>query len=278
MTFSHKNFALRRAIFFALSVVSLFFLTACHLREIPPDPDIPEHTETFDPDLVVGPPTVSDNPSASPSSTPETKPSPEIEGPDIPKREPVDDEFFSDAAFVGNSLMDGFRLFSGLTTCDYYEATSMTVAGVGSKACITLDNGNAGTILDGIAQKPYGKVYILLGINEIGYEISKFTELYGTMLDSIEASQEDCDIYIMGLTPVSAAKSGSGDGFNMDRINSYNDALRDLAAERGHYYLDLVEALAGDDGFLPSSETTDGVHFSVNIYMKWLDYVKTHYI
>ncbi len=278
MTFPYKKFALRRAIFFALPVLALLFLSSCNLREILPNPNIPEIIETADPNIVVGPPAVSEKPSASPSLTPEIEPSPEIVGPDIPEREPVDDEFFSDAAFIGNSLMDGFRLFSGLTTCDYYAATSMTVAGVGSKVCITLDNGSSGTILDGIAQKPYGKVYILLGINEIGYEVSKFTELYGNMLDSIEASQEACDIYIMGLTPVSAAKSAAGDGFSMTRINSYNEALRNLAAERGHYYLDLVEALAGDDGFLPSSETTDGVHFSVNIYMKWLDYVKTHYV
>ena len=178
---------------------------------------------------------------------------------------------------MGNSLMDGFRLFSGLTTCDYYAATSMTVVGATSKACVTLDTGAQGTLVDGLTQKPYGKIYILLGINEIGYDVNTFIDYYTTMLDAIIAKQPNCDIYIMSLTPVSQKKSDSSETFNMKRINEYNAALRQLAADKGCYYMDLVSALAGADGYLPANETTDGVHFSADVYKTWLQYVKTHY-
>ena len=213
--------------------------------------------------------------SASPAAP---SPSEDVaEPPDLSAREAKDDEFFADAAFMGNSLMDGFRLFSGLTTCDYYAATSMTVVGATTKACITLDSGAAGTLVDGLIQKPYGKIYILLGINEIGFDVQTFIDYYSTMLDAIIAGQPDCDIYIMGITPVSAAKSASGEVFNMTRITEYNTALRQLAADKGCYYMDLVAALAGPDGYLPAAETTDGVHFSTKVYQTWLDYVRTHY-
>lgn len=224
----------------------------------------------------VKPPTVSQDvagQSGNVSPSPTEKP----EGPDLPEREAVGDDFFSDAAFMGNSLMDGFRMFSGLTTCDYYAATSMTVVGADSKYCIKLDNGNQGTLVDGLKQKPYGKIYILLGINEIGYDVKTFIELYGKMLDDIMSAQPNCDIYIMGLTPVSEAKSSSSDTFNMTRINEYNSALHQLAADKGCYYLDLVSALAGPDGYLPANKTTDGIHFSADVYKTWLAYVKTHY-
>ncbi len=178
---------------------------------------------------------------------------------------------------MGNSLMDGFRLFSGLTTCDYYAATSMTVVGATTKACIKLDNGNTGTLVDGLIQKPYAKIYILLGINEIGFDTQTFIDYYSSMLDTIIAAQPKCNIYIMGITPVSKAKSDSSTTFNMKRINEYNTALRQLAADKGCYYMDLVSALAGPDGYLPADETTDGVHFSAQVYKNWLDYVKTHY-
>lgn len=230
---------------------------------------------TTDSQEVVIPPEVEQIPA---EQTVSPSPSEEVAAaPDLSAREAKDDEFFSDAAFMGNSLMDGFRLFSGLTTCDYYAATSMTVVGATTKSCITLDSGAAGTLVDGLIQKPYGKIYILLGINEIGFDVETFIDYYGKMLDTIIAAQPDCDIYIMGITPVSAAKSASGEVFNMTRITEYNTALHQLAADKGCYYMDLVSALAGPDGYLPASETSDGVHFSTKVYQTWLDYVRTHY-
>lgn len=219
------------------------------------------------------PSSVSPSPTASPSPG-AVSPTP----PDVPERTAVTDDYFSDAAFMGNSLMDGFRLFSGLTNCDYYAATSMTVIGAETKECITLKNGNQGTLIDGITQKPYGKIYILLGINEIGSNMNTFIDQYGSMLDKIIKVQPGCKIYIMSLTPVSEVKSASSDIFNMTRINQYNTALKKLASDKGCYYLDLVSALAGSDGYLPQSVTSDGVHFAAPEYKVWLNYLKTHYV
>ncbi len=265
------------AIFFVLVctlivIALIFFFTTRNSNKEPPPSSEPVAEE---PGVSPEPPAVSREPASAP---PSPSPSPEKQaGPDLEAREAVDDSFFEDAAMAGNSLMDGFKLFSGLTSCDYYSATSMTVVGVGEKRTVTLDNGTLGTILDGLAQKPYGKIYILLGINEIGYEVSTFIDYYTQMLDTIRAAQPETDIYILGLTPVSQAKSNSSDLFNMTRIGSYNEALHQLAADKGCYYMDLVSALAGTDGFLPAAETTDGVHFSPAVYKLWLDYLKTHY-
>lgn len=212
--------------------------------------------------------------SVAPSPSASVKPS----GPDLAEKDAVGDDYFSDAAFVGNSLMDGFRLFSGLTTCDYYTATSMSVSAMDTKQCIKLDNGQQGTILQGISQKKYGKIYIELGINEIGYDKSTFISLYGKMLDKIIAAQPKCTIYIMGLTPVSQTKSESGDTFSMERVKDFNTSLRQLAADKGCYYMDMVSALSDSTGYLPASETTDGIHFSADVYKTWLQYVKTHYV
>ncbi len=102
--------------------------------------------------------------------------------------------------------------------------------------------------------------------------------MYGAMLDTIIEAQPDCDIYIMGISPVSANKSASDANINMDKINEYNDSLYQLAKDKGCYYIDLVDALADDTGYLPSAETSDGVHLSVNLYNAWVEYVRTHYV
>lgn len=206
-------------------------------------------------------------PELSSSNTPsivDTLPTDDITSGKVPvQATPANDDFFDDAAFLGNSLVDGFRLYSGLKTCDVYASTSMTVLGAS----------------DLVAQMPfnsYGKVYILLGINEIGYETDYFCQLYAGLLDKIEASQPDADIYIMSLTPVSQAKSAGGT-FTMERINNYNVALLQLAENRGLWFIDLVEAMADETGYLPADVTTDGVHFTADEYLVWLAYLRTHY-
>ena len=225
-----------------------------------PEPT-PEPSPTPTPIIPEAPGIMDDMASAAPTVPPPT------EAPAYGKlgeSEAVDDSFFDDAAFLGNSLVDGFRLYSGLTGCTVYASTSMTVVG-------------AGDLVNQMPQGTYGKVYILLGINEIGYDSYYFKELYSQLLDQIVQSQPDADIYIMGLSPVSANKSASSSTFNMDKVNEYNDRLLELAEEKRFYYIDLCEALAGEDGFLPAECTTDGVHFTPDKYTQWLDYLKTHH-
>ena len=280
----------RRAILLFLLLACLLSFSSCDFIRnltapivdiIPDEPDA--SPEITDPSWIIAPPDV-DDPNQT-SVVVDTTPTPDmpspmpltVTGPDLAEREPMDDAFFEDAAFMGNSLMDGFRMFSGLTTCDYYAATSMTVTGALGSMSVNLDNGTKGTMVDGLTQKPYGKIYILLGINEIGMHTSTFSEQYAEMLDKIREAQPDCDIYIMSLSPVSQAKSSSSDSFTMDRIREYNAVLYALAAEKDCYYLDLVDALADGTGFLPSAETSDGIHFSANLYNTWVTYVRTHY-
>jgi hypothetical protein len=198
-------------------------------------------------------------------------------GPDVPVRELISDDFFADAAIIGHSLVEGLRLYSGLITCDYIAATSLSVFDVGTLKAIKLKNGSIGTVYQAVGQETYGKVYILLGINEIEARTSDFRNAYARMLDKIAEIQPGADIYIMSLTPVTAKKSSSG-VFTMSRITDYNAALYELAAEKGCYYIDLIEALADESGYLPESASWDGVHFNAGYYKVWADYLRTHYV
>ena len=195
--------------------------------------------------------------------------------PDLSLRERADDSFFADTAILGNSLIDGLRLYAKLKTVDYYCATSMSVVSAMNTKNVRLKNGAYGTQLDAMAQEQYGKVYIELGINEIGGSVNTFISRYRTMLDRIRAAQPDADIYIMAITPTSRSKIGTS--FSKDRVIMYNKALYQLAAEWGCYYLDDFTPLADSDGYLPSSETWDGVHFVAAKYKAWEEFIRTHY-
>lgn len=273
-------------------IFTLLLSTSCHRQPAAdPTPDVPSPDV---PEPSASPVAPSETPAVKPDDTPQPTPdadepsdgitpvppvtAPPVDTPDVNKPSIVtppgstapygarmDDEWFSDAAFLGNSLVDGFRLFSGLTTCDVYAATSMTVMG-------------SGPLISQMAAEQYGKVYVLLGINEIGFEAEYFKKQYAAMLDDIIATQPNATIYVMSLTPVSQQKSSTDSTFTMDRVRLYNEKLLELVKEKGCYYIDLVEALADETGYLPANVTTDGVHFSASHYQVWLEYLRTHYV
>lgn len=215
--------------------------------------------------------------------TPEPTPEPTLEptepprlGPDLPALYPVEDSYFEDAAFFGNSLMVGLKLYGGLEAGDFIAGTSANVVNVGQMA--PEGTGESRSMLDALCAKPYGKIYLHLGINEIGFDTDYFAQLYGQLVDRIRESQPDAAIVITSLTPVTAAKSAQGETFSQTRVLRYNEALHQLAADKGCYYLDLIPALAGPDGFLPGSASTDGVHLTPEMYQVWADWMRTHYV
>ena len=195
--------------------------------------------------------------------------------PDLSLRARADDSFFTDAAILGNSLIVGLSAYSNLKTPDYYCVTSMSVTSALYTRDVLLWNGTYGTYLDAMAQKQYGKVYIELGINEMGGSVDVYISRYRAMLDRIRATQPGAEIYIMAITPTSRSKTGTS--FSRERVIMYNQALYQLAADWGCYYLDDFTPLADSEGYLPAADTWDGVHFVVAKYKIWEELIRTYY-
>ena len=197
--------------------------------------------------------------------------------PDLSEQEPVEDSFFDDTAFVGNSLVRGLELYGGMQGGDFRAVTSTTVVNIGMNKSVELKDGTQGTLLQKLFEKQYGKIYILLGINEIGFEPDYFAELYGELLDTIAENEPDADIYIMGLSPVTRTKAEEK-VFTPERIAAYNEKLYALALDRECYYVDLMDALADEEGYLQEEKSVDGVHLTRSKYVEWADYLRTHYV
>ena len=225
-------------------------------------------------------PTPAPTPTPTPAPTPEPTPTPpSYTGPELPERERMDDEFFADALFVGNSLVHGLWGYGGINSATYCAATSASVVNLDrvKNEAFWGDRAYATTISYGVTQGSFGKIYVLLGINEIGFETEDFIALYSNVLDMLSAAHPDAEIYIMGLTPITEKKNAGGYPFTMERVLSYNEALRALAKEREYWYVDLVELFADESGFMPAEISTDGIHLVQEEYARWGEYLRTHY-
>jgi lysophospholipase L1-like esterase len=192
----------------------------------------------------------------------------------------ADEDWFADAVFIGDSRTDGFRLYSGVTHADFLAVTGLNVYDVMNGKKVIRAGEEKVSILDALSQKQYGKVYISLGVNELGYHDPEgFTDTYGQIIDAVRALQPEAVLYIQSIIPVNAEKclANSQPAYvTNEAIADYNAALSALCEEKQVPFLDLSQALADETGEVPAEDSADGIHFKRSGYVKWKDYLLAH--
>lgn len=225
-------------------------------------------------------------PSPTPEPTPEPTPAPEpVEpyqfGTPLEEGEPVeDDSFFDTAVYLGDSRTEGLQLFSGLKHGDFYWARGMTVFKADSEDYRVFEiGGEKYNMLEALALKQYESVYVMLGINELGYPAGSYEEGLGALLDEIILLQPDAVVYLQVMPPLNDAlcrQNKLADYLNNGKLAQFNDAIVRLAAEKKVVLLNTAEAYTGPDGQLPAELAGDGCHFSYEAYRLWADYLRSH--
>ena len=196
----------------------------------------------------------------------------------VPESEAVEDSYFDDAVFIGNSRTEGFMLYAGLSNATYFTAVGLMVDTIFTEPYAQVD-GEKMTIIDALKTKEFSKVYIMLGMNELGWVYgSVYQEYYGRIIDTIREINPDAVIYIQSILPVSSEKSEKDKIYNNPRILEFNALLHQLAEEKEVYYINVAEAVSDENGCLPEGASFDGVHLTPEYCGKWREYLKTHTI
>ena len=192
----------------------------------------------------------------------------------------VDNGYFADAAFVGDSRTDGFLLYSGIGCGDNLTSNGLSIFKLAEKKALKRD-GVSYTLLEALELKQYGKVYLSLGVNELGYNDDEgFYKAYCDAIDRIRQSQPHAVIYIQGLIPINEEviqSKGGASYLKNDRLLVYNELMRQVAREKQVVFLDLhPEFVDPATGQLPPEASGDGVHLKSGPCKQWLEYLKTH--
>lgn len=201
----------------------------------------------------------------------------------VAQSEAVDMAYFSDALFIGDSRTDGLQLFSGIKDTTFFCYKGITVFDVMEdtpKKVIELD-GTKYSIQGALELKKgqFEKVYLSLGINELGYfDDQGFYDKFAALIDLVRATQPSASIYLQNLIPVNpelCAKNWSP-YVNNQKIADYNAIFTRLSQDKQVFLLDVATALSNSDGILALENTVDGVHFTKTWYKEWLSYLMCH--
>ena len=189
---------------------------------------------------------------------------------EAPPAEPGD---YSDAAFIGDSRTEALKTYGLLKGATYYTYKGLKVDTVFTEPYID-EGGTKMTVMDAIARHQYERVYIMLGVNELGWVSTDiFIDDYGKIIDELKKSQPDATIYVQSILPVSAKKSEQDSIYNNPRINEFNALIEQMAKDKGATYLRVNEAVMDESGSLPADASTDGVHPNIDYCRKWTAYL-----
>lgn len=239
-------------------------------------------------------PTASAQPTQRPAAitaapTPEATPTPAAsEGPITPytfgtyveESDPVEDSWFETAAFLGDSRTEGLKAYSGLQYGDFFFSRGMNVFRVDNEdyKVVSID-GKDYTILEALALKKYESVYIMMGINELGYPVASYRSGLSKLLERVLEIQPNAVIYLQTLPPVNeetAKKNNLNDSINNTNVATFNKVIEELAVKYKVALVDTGAAYRDENGSLPADLASDGVHFTPGAYRRWVDYMASH--
>ncbi|MBR5521150.1 MAG: hypothetical protein IKU54_04050 [Oscillospiraceae bacterium] len=210
---------------------------------------------------------------------------PEIDMVQVPESDPVDISYFDDAIFLGDSLADGFKVYTRTGSLTLKDSTAVYLTQKSTSPRTFLQPGVRIDAGDGlvdvwavIEQRQPGKMYITLGINALmGMSPEDFIASYEQLIDKIRRTSPNTIIYVTTITPTTYRTSIQKPQLSFDRIYSANKLIAQMCRNKGLGLINLYDVLKDDSGYLRSEiARADGYHLTPTGYQQWLDYLTTH--
>ena len=192
----------------------------------------------------------------------------------------VQDSYFDDALFIGDSRTVGLYEYGGFQeSTTFFAKTSLTIYDLFEEPekFARLSDGKKATLEEALAERKFGKIYIMLGINELGRGTTEsFFNVYADAVNRIRMLQPDAVIFIQGIMRVGEEKNNTDKIFNNTNINERNQAISLMADNRTIFYLEVNDAVCDENGNLISEYTFDQIHLKAKYYQLWKDYLFAH--
>ena len=188
------------------------------------------------------------------------------------EKQTVGKEYFDDDLFIGDSRTVGISEYGDLNNATFFANTGMSVYNVFEKNVSVPQVGKL-KLEQLLTYKKFGKIYIMLGINELGYNQEKTLKKYKDLLKFIQEKQSNAIIYIEANLHVTAERSNKDKTINNININKINNEISQLADNEKIFFIDVNEKFDDENGNLSSNYTQDNVHIYAKYYKEWSDWL-----
>lgn len=178
-----------------------------------------------------------------------------------------DPSYFDDALFIGDSRTVGLYEYGTLKNADYFCSVGLASYKIDSEYV------DGYSIYDKLSANQYGKIYVMLGINECGNDFDYTMNAFHNLIDTISEYQPDAYIYILASLHVTQARQSQGDTITNNNIDRLNVAQSEFADNKQVFYLNVNEIFDDSEGNLMFECSNDGVHVLAKYYQTWCEWL-----
>ncbi len=204
----------------------------------------------------------------APVETNPPKDSTDTQAEEAPVPEPMPTATMEDALFIGDSRTVGLMDYAQIDGASFFASVGMNVYNIHSKP-ISIPSIGKITLADLLESKRYGKIYIMLGINELGYNMDRTVKKYNELITYIREKQPGALIFIQANLYVTKSRSDTDKIINNTAISKLNTALSALADGETIFYLDANAIFNDGNGNLPLEKCIDSAHLYGEYYLEW---------
>lgn len=193
----------------------------------------------------------------------------------LPELYEADVSYFDDALFIGDSRTVGLLEYGNLGNAEVVADSGMNVYKIFRKEFVTV-SGEKKRLETVLTERQFGKVYLMMGINELGYDFEHTVSKYRDLIGKIREWQPEALIFLEANLHITERKSSASPVYNNENINRFNEALANMADERTIFYLDANELFDDEGGSLSETCTTDDTHILARYYPDWSAWILKH--
>lgn len=193
-------------------------------------------------------------------------------------------EYFSDSAFIGNSISKGLKIYFDSKDKKFLGHPVMLVQGCysfihdnqqGSKYQLTY-KGKKLKAKDAVAAAKVKRVFINMGTNDLWKPSSQTYTDYVRYIKGIQKRNPKVVIFIQGTTPMCSSRNRKF--LNNSAIKNLNKKIKNYCdSHKDLYYVNISKKLMAADGGLKTKYSSDNyVHLTMSGYKIWTDNLTTY--
>ena len=214
----------------------------------------------------------------SPSCSPQAVESTENKEPSIGNTEGTPEDAMivpasmENTLFIGDSRTVGLAEYAQMEGAEFFASVGMSVYEI-DKAKVSVPNVGKVTLSELLENQSYDRIYVMLGINELGYPFEQLVKKYGDFIQYLQNAQPDSTIFILANLHVTKSRSDREKVINNPAINSFNEAISGFADNEHIFYLDANCIFDDADGALSEAKSGDHAHPLAKYYQEWGNWI-----
>lgn len=182
--------------------------------------------------------------------------------------EPAAPASMENTLFIGDSRTVGLSEYAKLDEADFFSNVGMSVYNVG-EARVSIPEVGKVSLEELLEGSSYDRIYLMLGINELGYPFRQTVARYDELVASIRSAQPQALIFLQANLHVTKARSDTDEIINNPAIDRFNQEVSKLADEKTVFYLDANCIFDDPAGNLDEEKSDDDTHPLARCYPAW---------